>query len=83
MMENKPNQTARMASIDRLRETIIPNFCDPVPKAETLRDWFDRARIPKFKANPLAKRGGGCVYYSVSAVEKFLRLRTLGNGGAV
>lgn len=80
-MDNKSIQTARMASIERLRETCVKNFCDPVPAAETLRDWFDRARIPKFKSNPLAKRGGGVVYYSVSAVEKFLRLRTLGNGG--
>jgi hypothetical protein len=27
------------------------------------------------KANPLAKRGGGQVYYSVAHVERFLRSR--------
>jgi hypothetical protein len=42
-----------------------------------LRGWFDRARIPRFKANPLAKRGGGLVYYSAAAVETFLRSRLL------
>jgi hypothetical protein len=48
-----------------------------VPSRETLRAWFDQARIPRFKSNPTAKRGGGTVFYSVSAVEKFLQSRTL------
>lgn len=67
----------RHATLDVLLETTIPLFLSPPPSRETLRDWFDRARIPRFKANPLARRGGGPVYYSVAAVEKFLRSRTL------
>lgn len=69
--------TARLATLDQLRETLLPNFLSPVPANETLRDWF--VKLPKFKANPAAKRGGGPVYYSVAAVEKFLRSRTLAN----
>ena len=76
-MQKKFNPTARLASLDGLLETIIPAFLNPAPSRETLREWFDEARIPRFKANPSAKRGGGPVYYSVAAVEKFLQSRTL------
>ena len=75
----KSNQTpsARLATLDHLSQTVIPNYLMPVPSHETLRDWFDTERIPRFKANPAAKRGGGPVFYSVAAVEKFLQTRTL------
>ena len=68
---------ARLATLDQLLETVIPAYFAPPPSRETLRDWFDKARIPRFKSNPVAKRGGGTVFYSVAAVEKFLRSRTL------
>jgi hypothetical protein len=71
------NTSARLASLEGLLQTTIPAFFHPVPSRETLRDWFDKARIPRFKSNPSAKRGGGTVFYSVSAVEKFLSSRTL------
>ena len=73
--------TARLATLDVLLETTIPVFLSPPPSRETLRAWFDQARIPRFKANPLARRGGGPVYYSVAAVEKFLRSRTIPGPG--
>ncbi len=76
-MQQTNTSTARLASLAGLLETTIPAFLHPVPSRETLRDWFDQARIPRFKANPTAKRGGGTVFYSVSAVEKFLQSRTL------
>ena len=76
-MQKKFNATARLASLDGLLETLIPAFLNPAPSRETLREWFDAARIPRFKANPTARRGGGPVYYSVAAVEKFLQSRTL------
>jgi hypothetical protein len=72
--------TAHLATLDVLLETTIPVFLSPPPSRETLRAWFDQARIPRFKANPLARRGGGHVYYSVAAVEKFLRSRTIPGG---
>ena len=68
--------SARLATLDELIENVLPLFISPVPSRDTLRDWFDRADIARFKSNPTAKRGGGAVYYSVSAVEKFLRSRT-------
>ena len=71
------NSSARLASLDGLMQTVIPAFLTPVPSRETLRDWFDAAGIPRFKSNPAARRGGGTVFYSVSAVEKFLQSRTL------
>jgi hypothetical protein len=66
-----------MASLDQLLETTIPAFLSPAPCRASLRVWFDQARIPRFQFNPTAKRGGGKVYYSVSAVEKFLKSRTM------
>lgn len=78
MNESKAKTTAaRLASLDELIENILPNFISPVPQPDTIRSWFDAAKIPRFKANPTAKRGGGRVFYSVSAVEKFLGQRTL------
>jgi hypothetical protein len=74
-MQNLCN--VRLATLDVLLETTIPAFLSPPPSRDTLRAWFDRARIPRFKANRLARRGGGHVYYSVAAVEKFLRSNTL------
>jgi hypothetical protein len=69
--------TARLATIDRLRETTIPLFLDPVPSRDALRAQFKAAGIPHIKANPSAKRGGGYVFYSVAAVEKMFRSRTI------
>jgi hypothetical protein len=73
-----PIPKARLATMDELRDTTLAVHLSPVPSERTLRRWFRNARIPKFKANPLSKRGGGLVFYSVSAVEKFLEQRTLG-----
>lgn len=69
---------ARLATIDVLRETTLKAFLAPVPPRHTIREWFKAAHIPVFKQNPLAKKGGGACYYSVSAVEKFLRSRLIG-----
>ena len=77
MNTNKTNQSARLSTLDQLSQTLISAYLTPVPSIETLREWFDTARIPRFKSNPAAKRGGGQVYYSVAAVEKFLQARTL------
>jgi len=77
MIELQNGLTARMADLDAICEKTVPLFLDPVPKRETVKDWLDANRIPRFKMNPLAKRGGGKVYYSVAHVEKFLRSRTL------
>jgi hypothetical protein len=76
-MNTNRTPSARLATLDQLTKTLIPAHLDPVPSPETLRDWFDTARIPRFKSNPAAKRGGGPVFYSVAAVEKFLQTRTL------
>ena len=76
-MNTNPTTTARLATLDHLSQTLIPAYLTPTPSHETLRDWFDTARIPRFKSNPTAKRGGGPVFYSVAAVEKFLQTRTL------
>lgn len=77
MADNISNQTARLATLGELRENILPNFLAPVPSNETLRDWFDKAGIPRFKSNPTARKGGGTVFYSVAAVEKLFRSRMI------
>jgi len=65
-----------MATLEKLAETVVPNYIDPVPPIPTLRVWFKD--IPQFKSNPAAKRGGGTVFYSVAAVEKYFRARIMG-----
>ncbi len=79
MKTKQSEPKARLATLAVLEETTIREFIDPPPTSETLRSWFERARIPHFKFNPAAKRGGGPIYYNVAAVEKFLRTRM---GGA-
>jgi hypothetical protein len=74
-MQNASNQNVRLATLDELLKSIIPVFLSPVPSRHTLRLWLDAAKVPRFKSNPLAKRGGGPCYYQVAAVEKFLRSR--------
>jgi hypothetical protein len=69
--------SGRLATLEQLVNTLVQAYLTPVPSRETLRGWFDDANIPRFKSNPAAKRGGGPVFYSVSAVEKFLESRTL------
>ncbi len=67
---------ACMATLDELIRTTLPPLLAPVPCRDTLRQWFDDARIPRFKANPVARRGGGAVYYNVPAVEALFRCDT-------
>ena len=68
---------ARLQTLDQLLQWVVPLFLNPPPSRDTLRAWFDRAGIRRFKSNPLATRGGGPVYYDVSGVETFLRSRTI------
>jgi hypothetical protein len=68
------NLTARLATLAKLREHL-QNIITPVPSNDALRDLFDRERVPRYKASPDAKRGGGPVYYSVPAVEKLFQKR--------
>ena len=77
MADNHQTSNARLATLSELRENILPNILAPVPTTETLRNWFDAANIPRLKTNPLAKRGGGLTFYSVAAVEKYIRNRTM------
>ena len=72
--------SARLATLAKLKENTLPQFIDPIPADETLRAWLDAAGIPRFKANPTAQRGGGPCFYSVAAVEKLFRSRTLPGG---
>ena len=76
-MNEHRHPCGRLATLDQLLETLIPAHLTPPPGRDTLRDWFDQAHIPRFKANPTARRGGGRVFYSVAAVEKVLESRTL------
>ena len=67
------SSNARAATLDELLKTTVPAFLTPLPSRDTLRSWLDEAKVPRFKANPLATRGGGPCYYSVAGVEKLLR----------
>jgi hypothetical protein len=72
-----PKIPARAATLAEIHKHTAPLFICPVPHKATLRLWFDQARVQRFKANQLAKRGGGPVYYSLADVEKLFRSRTL------
>ena len=63
----------RMATLAVLRESLLPNFLAPVPCDETLRLWFDRAAIPKYKPSSGARRGGGAIFYDGGNVYKYAR----------
>jgi hypothetical protein len=71
-----------LATLDELLRTTLPLFLSPLPSRETVRGWLDAAKVPRFKSNPAAKRGGGPCWYSVSHVEKLLRSRTLPGGAS-
>lgn len=62
---------AKYQTLFELRKGKLHDLINPIPSDETLRAWFDQARIPRFKSNPGAKRGGGTIWYSVAAVEKY------------
>ena len=66
-----------MATLAVLRETVLPNFLNPVPTDETLRLWFEKWRVHRYEANPIKKRGGR-VWWSVADVEKRL-MEMVGN----
>ena len=77
MKTTEQKVSAQLATLDDLLKDRIPLFVSPVPTKATLRSWFDAAKIPRFKANPVAKRGGGPCFYSVPAVEKLFRSKNL------
>jgi hypothetical protein len=79
MLDPKEN-TARLATLERIRETTASAYLDPVPTTRALRALFDAAEVPRFKPRPDAKRGGGTVYYSVPHVERLFKNRTLPGG---
>jgi len=76
-MINNNETTARLETIEQLLENTVPLFLSPPPKKEALKAWLDDAKVPRFKANPTAERGGGTVWYSVAGVEKFFRNRMM------
>ncbi len=77
MLEIANHSNARLADLDQLIKTTITAYVNPVPSRETLRAWFDAAKVRRFKANPQATRGGGTVFYYVADVEKLFSNRLL------
>ena len=71
---NKPRP--RLASLDEIIATVLPAYISPVPKRRTVKAWLDSAGIVRFKMNPGAIRGGGLVFYSITAVERLFANRT-------
>lgn len=63
---------ARMMSLERLKDEVLPLFLDPLPADKTLRAWFAKAKVKTKQANQHAQRGGGPIYYAVADVEKML-----------
>ena len=62
---------ARFATLEKIIAEVVPLFLDPVPHPVTLRRRFKN--VPQMKSNPLARHGGGPVYYSVPHIERVLR----------
>jgi hypothetical protein len=74
-MTTESKTSARCATVDEIHANIAPNFFTPVPPKRRLRYWFNKANIPRFKANLAAKGGGGVCYFSLPHVEAFFRRR--------
>lgn len=70
-----PGRTARLATVATLRTEIFARYLNPLPNNRTLRKWMRAARIPSLQSNPHAKNGGGEIWWSVVAVEAWLRKR--------
>jgi|OpeIllAssembly_1097287.scaffolds.fasta_scaffold3125941_1 hypothetical protein len=68
---------ARLANLDELCTTLLPGYLSPVPSRDSIRRWLNAERVPRFKMNPNASRGGGPAFYSVVHVERLLRERTV------
>jgi hypothetical protein len=58
------NGRSRLATLDCLVETVLPQYLNPIPSKPTLRGWFRAARIPFYKNNLAARRGGGECYFT-------------------
>jgi hypothetical protein len=71
--ELKANAKARLMTLDEIIKNVVPVFFEPPPCNATIRNWLQNSDVPRFKANPTAKRGGGKAYYSVTHVEKLFR----------
>ena len=72
--------TARMETVPELLDGVVKMYLNPPPKPATFRQWLKRGRVPCFKSNPAAERGGGTCWYSVAAVERLLAQRTMKGG---
>ncbi len=75
-LHKKNMQRPRLATLDELLKSVVPNFLSPVPPKRTFKGWLDNARIPRFKSNCAASRGGGTCWYSIAATEQFFKNRT-------
>lgn len=71
------NEKIRLATLDNLLQSVIPELLSPPPSRATLRAWLDAWQVPRFKANPSAVKGGGVVFYSIPHVQRMIRTRTL------
>jgi len=76
MNEKVSAQNRRLATLVVLHQ-IAAQHLDPCPPMSTIRTWCNREKVPRFKSNPTAPRGGGTVFYSVPHFEKLLRSRVL------
>ena len=72
MAETQVPQNQRLATIEQLQAGCIGVHFNPIPTVATLRNWLTKARIPRFKTNAAAVRGGGVCYYSVPHVERLI-----------
>jgi hypothetical protein len=83
-VSNENVVAARMMTTNELLTRVFPNFISPVPTKRALAEMLHRHRIPFWKSNVAAARGGGPVYWQVSAVERLLRQTvTTTMGGAL
>ena len=62
----------RFATLAVLLREIASLYVAPPPTPRTFRTWLNRNRVPRKKANPMARAGGGEVYYSVPDTIKML-----------
>lgn len=82
MIANHVTCTPRLATLARIKSDVLPGYFDELPSDETLRNHFRAAGIPFIKRNRAAKRGGGPVFWEISAIERYLKAQLKSGGKA-
>lgn len=70
-------ENVRARTLNDICENVVPLYFSPPPCRMTIYRLLRAAKVPKFKTNLSAKRGGGRAFYSMPVVEKLFQQRVV------